>query len=358
MNRSAETTAAASKQLHNPPLQQPNQLIQKLQIKPKKPSRKHFFGLIPACPLQNSFTEDRGKFSNFVSVPSQYLIGENELEPLKLTQIDSAVYKEGIIKQIQKKQTRNLLKTWARFEGVKKEEEIDDLNSRIEDQIRDQLEQEELKVKRMLKQHEPQKILPKISNFTHILYHIDNIEKCHYQVRDSQKRAARRTERAQMDIQRATQELPFQATEALLPMKQFASQITSNPRKRNAYLKTKFKQVFAKVYRLHRFNISLDDVKQGKIFPKAPLTSKLSRAFMMAVKSGETDTVQRHLLEDKHLVHQFDSVASPHPALPDSAALGCQTRILSSERTAAGERSRHPRSRLSRKNSSALLLLK
>lgn len=338
------------------PLQQlTKQLIEKVHLKAAKPSRKHFFGLHPAKPLQTSFTEDRGKFSNFVAVPSPYLIGENQLEPLKPTQFESAVYKQSLFKQLQKKQTRSVLKSWAKFEGVKKEEDLDELTDRLESQIRDQLEQEELKVQRMLKQLEPQRILPTVSNHSHRLHHIDNIEKLEYQVRDAQKRAAWRTERGAAEIRWATQELPKQVSAAIVPMKQFAGQIARSPRERALHLKSRFRQVFAKIYRLHKFGVSLDEVKRGKVFPKAPLSSELARAFLMAAKSGEADAVRRLLGRDRYLVHQFDSVLAVEAARPDGAALGREAKPVRVERGAAGERSRRARGRLPREKRVGLL---
>ena len=336
MNRSAEGHGSTSgpeqrTQFH----QLSNHLIQRVQIKAAKPSRKYFFGLHPANPLQNSFTEDRGKFSNFVSVPSPFHIGESELEPLQPSQTQTAAYKQSLVKQVQKKQTRNLLKAWARFDGVKKEADIDDLNSQLEAQIRDQLEREELKVQRMLKDHKTAHIVPAVSSKTHRLHLLDNIEKLEYQVRDAQKRAAWRAERAELQKKWATEEVPKQVAAAIAPMAQFAAQIGPSPVERAAYLKSRFRQVFAKVYRLHRFHISLDEVKRGRVFPKTPLSSKDARAFLMAAKAGQAEVVRGLLLKDRHLVHQYDSVGGPDPARPDGAALGGEERPVRSQPGAA-----------------------
>ena len=211
---------------------------------------------------------------------------------------------------------------------------------------------------RMLKELRPQRILPTVSNHSHRLHHIDNIAKLEYQVRDSQKRAAWRAERGAAEKRWVAEELPKQVSDAISPMKRFASQISRSPREKAMYLKSRFRQVFAKVYRLHRFGVSLEEVKRGEVFPKAPLSGELARAFLMATKSGDAVAVQRLLRRDRHLVHQFDSVLAADAARPDGAALGREARLLRADRTAARKRRGRPRAGLPRTEPFALLLPK
>jgi hypothetical protein len=77
----------------------------------------------------------------------------------------------------------------------------------------------------------------------------------------------------------------------------------------NIKIALQFKIVIWHIFeKMDRLKITMNEVMEGKIFPKKPLEKEGADSFFYYVKRGETKKIEEMLRKNRYLVYEFDHV--------------------------------------------------